>query len=159
MTLSSRVALPLAAAFLATGLLLPAAARAADAPKGPPACAAINFRPVPSGQSDGVQDAGLYTSRFGKIELKATVKGGEPEDYFVEFNKKKMQPLSGAIPKNIANCLGSKKVPVPTKADNGACTGTRFRLVIDRTGSPKIAVLYGLRGGSWQPCTVGTVDV
>ena len=58
--------------------------------KGPPACAKIEFRPVPSGQNDGEVDAGLYKSRFGKLELRATVKGGEPQDYYLVRNGQKL---------------------------------------------------------------------
>src|ERR687883_1947074 len=57
--------------------------------KGPPSCAAIKFRPVASGMQDGEQDAGLYKSRFGKIELRATVKQGEAQDYFIVSNGQK----------------------------------------------------------------------
>ena len=52
-------------------------AAAADS-GGPPACAKILFRPLVSGLNDGEQEAGIYTSRFSHLELKAAVKGGEP---------------------------------------------------------------------------------
>ena len=76
------------------GLASPALAAAPE--KTPPACAAIAFRPVASGMTDGDQDAGLYRSRFGRMVLKATVKGGEAQDYHVEVDGK--QPAAAASP-------------------------------------------------------------
>lgn len=63
-----------AAAFALVGIA--ALAGPAEA-KDPPACAAVSFRTIVPGGPDGEQDAGLYKSRFGKIEVKADVKGGQ----------------------------------------------------------------------------------
>src|ERR1700730_18730471 len=70
---------------------------AAAADKGPPACAKILFRPLPPGQNDGEQEAGIYTSRFSHLELKGTVKSGEAQDYYLTTHNKKLTPLT-AIP-------------------------------------------------------------
>ena len=71
-------------------LSLPAlAATAATKPpaqKAPPACAAITFRPLPSGMTDGEQQAGMYKSRHARLALHAQVKQGEP---VIEFGAAK----------------------------------------------------------------------
>ena len=36
----------------------------------------LTFRPLTSDAGEGEQDAGLYKSRFGRIVVKGTVKGG-----------------------------------------------------------------------------------
>ena len=48
----------------------------ATAGKAAPSCAALAFRPVPAGASDGEQSAGMYRSRFARLELRASVKSG-----------------------------------------------------------------------------------
>src|SRR5262249_33486945 len=124
--------------------------------KGPPACAKIEFRPIPSGQADGEADAGLYKSRFGKIEVRAAVKSGEPQDYYVVVNGKKLAPLSGALPKGVESCAAEKRVPAPGKAVD-ACTGDRFAVLINHAGQQKLAVLYGRQSGKWQFCRAGEI--
>src|SRR5689334_6042589 len=96
----------------------------AFAAKEPPSCAAIRFRPLTSGMQDGEQDAGLYKSRFGKLEVRATVKGGEAQDYYVVANGKKLTPVSGGLPKSAASCAQQKKMPTPaSQAAASSCTG------------------------------------
>ena len=73
MLTTTRIALIGLLSLAGASLALPLQAQSA---KEPPSCAAIKFRAVPSGMTDGEQDAGLYKSRFGRIELKATVKTG-----------------------------------------------------------------------------------
>jgi len=95
-------------AAFAIGVLVSGAAvaqtkKAAVDGKVPPACSAIKFRPVPSGMADGEQDAGLYKSRFGTIMVRATVKGGEAQDYFVVVNGKKPQAIAGGPPAHVAD--------------------------------------------------------
>src|SRR5579859_1676838 len=85
-----------------------APAQAAD---GPPQCAKIVFRALPSGQNDGEQEAGIYTSRFNHLELKAMVKSGEAQDYYVTTHNKKLAPLTGALPAAAVNCAKEKKMP------------------------------------------------
>jgi len=127
-------------------------AKAADR-KEAPACGAISFRPLASGMSDGEQDAGLYKSRFVKIEVKATVKGGEPQEYHMVINGKAPTPVNGALPKSADRCLQSKHVVVPVKMMQGACTGTRFRVVTHHEGEDRVAMFFGLKGGEWELCS------
>ena len=126
--------------------------------KGPPSCAAIKFRPVASGMQDGEQDAGLYKSRFGKIELRATVKQGEAQDYFIVSNGQKAG-AANALPKSAEGCARDKKMPIPAAATKTAdsCTGQRFNVVIDREGQQKVAMLYALDGRQWKFCRANTL--
>jgi hypothetical protein len=135
------------------------AALAAPAPsqaKEPPQCAKIEFRPVPSGMTDGEQDAGLYKSRFGKLEVRATVKEGEPRDYYVVVNGKQLAPLTGAVPKSAESCAQEKRLAAPGKPVD-ACTGQKFATVIDRAGDKRTVLLYALQGREWKFCRAGTV--
>ncbi|MDR3516402.1 MAG: hypothetical protein P4M00_11330 [Azospirillaceae bacterium] len=139
----------LAAAALATGTM---PAHAAD--KQPPTCAAISFRPLASGMADGDYDAGLYQSRFARITLKGTVKGGTATNYFLTLNGKQPETLKD-LPKTASGCLASKHVVLPAKTQPaGACTGDRFRVVIFNTGKEKVTALFGLHGAAWDLCTV-----
>jgi hypothetical protein len=127
---------------------------AAPPQKTPPACAAIAFRPVASGMTDGEQDAGLYKSRFGRIELKATVKSGEAQDYHVEVDGK--QPTAVATPPaGLAGCAKSKKLPAPAAA-SGACTGDGFKVVIEHVGKGRLVALYARNGKDWRFCRAGS---
>jgi len=131
------------------------AVASADAAEGkqPPACAAISFRPIVGTPPDGETDAGLYKSRFVKIELKATVKAGLPQTYYMLINGKRPDALAGGVPKGSDGCLKSKHVAVPVKTQGATCTGNRFRVVISRSGNDKVAMLFGLQGNDWQFCS------
>jgi hypothetical protein len=129
--------------------------RAEAAEKGPPACAKIFFRPLPSGQNDGEQEAGIYTSRFVHLELKAEVKSGEAQDYYVTERNKKLEPLT-TVPAAAAGCAKAKKLPAPTKAAT-SCSGQRFATVIAHSGKEKVVLLYGLRDNSWQYCSAAAL--
>jgi hypothetical protein len=137
----------------AAGLILAAPAQAA---KEPPKCAKIEFRPVPSGMTDGEQDAGLYKSRFGKLEVRATVKQGEPENYYVVAKGQQLAPVTGALPASAEHCAKDKKVSAPGKAVD-KCTGQKLATVIDSAGSKKVIMLYALQGREWKFCRAGTV--
>jgi hypothetical protein len=142
--------------LLAAGGLAVVSADAAEG-KEPPTCSAISFRPLLPGAPDGEQDAGLYKSRFVKLELKATVKGGAPETYYLLINGKRPEPLAGGVPKGANDCLKSKHVAVPVKTQGETCTGNRFRVVIERTGDHKTAMLFGLQGNDWLFCSVARI--
>ncbi len=142
--------------LLAAGGLAVASADAAEG-KQPPACAAISFRALAGGAPDGEQDAGLYKSRYVKIELKATVKGGAPETYYMLINGKRPDALAGGVPKSAEGCLKSKHVAVPVKAQGATCTGTRFRVAIERSGDHKTAMLFGLQGNDWLFCSAAKI--
>ena len=130
-----------------------AQSRAAD--KEPPACAALTFRPVPSGMSDGEQNAGLYKSRFGRIEVMATVKNGEAQNYFVEVNGKPPGSLNGTPPKSIDTCAKAKRLGAVTTPPE-SCLGDRLAVLIDHTGDHRYVVLYAHHSGEWHFCSAGS---
>ena len=143
------VAAAMAAAALGTFPIASAWAQA----KQPPSCAAITFRPIPPGMSDGQQDAGLYRSRFGLIEVKGMVKGGLATSYFVMFNNKKLDDASNP-PASVASCASAKHLPAPGKAAD-TCTPDKFQLIVNHTGDKRYFVLYGRQSGKWQVCSSG----
>ena len=145
-----------AAAAVGLAALGASGPQAAAADSGPPACAKILFRPLLSGLNDGEQEAGIYTSRFGHIELKATVKGGEPQDYYLTAKNKPLGALPGAVPPAAVDCVKDKKMPLPSKA-GASCTGQRFATVIAHSGKEKVALLYGLHDREWVYCSAGTI--
>ena len=126
--------------------------RAAD--KEPPACAAITFRPVPSGLSDGEQNAGLYKSRFGRIEVMAAVKNGEAVDYFVDVNGKRPAAISGALPESVAACAKAKRLGAAANPPEH-CLGDKLAVLIDHTSAQRYVLLYAHRGSEWHFCSVG----
>ncbi|PWC39306.1 hypothetical protein [Azospirillum sp. TSO35-2] len=154
LSLRAGAASAFAALLLAGGLAgLSTPAEAKD----PPSCAAISFRPLVPGGPDGEQDAGLYKSRFGKIEVKADVKGGQATNYYMVLNGKKVDGPA-APPKLSESCLKSKHVKVPViKQSSGACTGSRFRVVVDRSGGKPVAAFFGLQGDDWAYCSATTL--
>lgn len=132
------------------------AAAANKAPaKGPPACAAITFRPLPAGMPDGEQQAGMYKSRHARLELRAEVKQGNPVDYYVTAGGKRIAAAPGNLPEEAAKCTATKKMPKP-EAPSSSCTGQRFRVVIAHAGNQRLALLYAEGGGSWRFCSAGT---
>jgi len=138
--------------------ILATPALAAEPAKQPPACSKLEFRPVaPGAQSEGDAEAGIYKSRFIRLEVKAAMKGGEPQDYFVVANGKKLEPFSGQLPPHAAECAAEKKVPAPAQAASGACTGDRFAVVLDNKGGEKLAMLYARKGKQWSFCRAGLV--
>jgi hypothetical protein len=140
------------AVLVAAAVALGAPARGAE--KEPPACAAITFRPVPSGLSDGEQNAGLYKSRFGRIEVMATVKSGEAVDYFVNVNGKRPDALSGKLPESIGACAKAKRLgPIGNPPDH--CLGDKLAVLIDHTGTQRYVLLYAHRGSEWHFCSAG----
>jgi len=119
------------------------------------ACAAITFRPLPTGLADSEQQAGFYASRFAKITLMGQIKGGQGVNYYLTLDNHKPDPLSGALPKSITPCLTSKHIalPAPVQAE-GQCTGDRFRVVVATEAKAKYVLLYGLHGDAWAQCSV-----
>jgi hypothetical protein len=142
---------------LALGMAALAASAAAKPPaeKVPPACAAIAFRALASGISDGDQQAGIYKSRHGTIELHAEVKQGQPVDYYVVADGKRLAAAPASLPDSAAACAVAKKMPKPAAAAS-PCTGQRFKVVIAHAGSERLALLYGLDSATWRFCTAGS---
>ena len=134
------------------------AATAANKPspqRAPPACAAIAFRPLPSGMTDGEQQAGMYKSRHARLALHAQVKQGEPVDYFVVASGKRLAAGPASLPEAAASCAAAKKMPAPgTPASS--CTGQRFTVVVAHAGNERLAMLYALDGSTWRFCTAGS---
>lgn len=125
----------------------------------PPACAAISFRPLPTGSlNEGDNQAGHYRSRFGSIDVVGNVKSGQVTGYRLQVNNKAVTPLKGDVPKSSYDCLKAKHVKTPPKAIGGACMGDRFRVVIDSSGQKKLIMLFGLQGDEWQLCESGVPE-
>jgi hypothetical protein len=142
---------------LALGLPVVAATAAHKPPaqKAPPACAAITFRPLPSGMTDGEQQAGMYKSRHARLALHAQVKQGEPVDYFVVAGGKRLAAGPASLPEAAASCAAAKKMPAPGTAAS-SCTGQRFTVVVAHAGNERLAMLYALDGSAWRFCTAGS---
>src|SRR5271166_3166009 len=87
---------------LGFAVLTAGAATKPPAQKAAPACAAIVFRPVPSGMTDGEQQAGVYKSRHARLELRAVVKQGEPVDYFVVAAGRHLPAAPAILPASAA---------------------------------------------------------
>ena len=141
---------------LALGVVLLPAKATTKTPtqKAPPACAAITFRAVPSGMTDGEQQAGMYKSRHARLALHAEVKQGEPVDYFVLAGGKRLAAAPASLPEAAARCATAKKMPAPG-APASSCTGQRFTVIVAHSGNERVAMLYGLDGNNWRFCTAG----
>jgi hypothetical protein len=148
---------------LAVGVVLalsfPAAAATASnkppAQKAPPACAAITFHPLPSGMTDGEQQAGMYKSRHARLALHAQVKQGEPVDYFVVASGKRLAGGPASLPETATSCAAAKKMPAPATPAS-SCTGQRFTVVVAHSGNDRLAMLYALDDTAWRFCTAGS---
>jgi hypothetical protein len=143
---------------LALGLgvvLLAAPVLAAEPKKGPPSCAAIDFRPVAAGAADGEHEAGLYRSRFGRIEVMATVKGGQAQDYHAVVNGRPLKALTALLQAAI-DCVASKKVPATARSAAACGEASKLRVVVAQAGADKVIATYGLKGRSWTLCKAGT---
>jgi hypothetical protein len=120
-----------------------------------PACSAISFRPLPPGMPDGEQQAGMYKSRRGRLELRAEVKQGNPSDYYVTSGGKRITAAGSSLPEAVVTCAAAKKMPKP-ETSASSCTGQRFTVVVAHSGDQRMALLYGQDGGSWHFCSAGT---
>jgi len=142
--------LALGAAGFAAGL---PASPARSAANEPPSCASIAFRPLPSGATDGDQEAGLYKSRFGRIIVTGTVKGGQVQGYYVTVNDKR-PPDAGTLPPSVAACAAAKHLPAPGKPE-ASCVGDRLQVLVDHSGAKRYVLLYARQSGKWGLCSVG----
>ena len=144
--------LVLGAAALAALLQAPPAWSAAA--KEAPACAAIGFRPLPAGAADGDQDTGLYKSRFGRITVTGTVKGGQVEGYYVTVDGTRPTD-AGTLPASVASCAAAKHMPAPGKPET-SCVGDRLQVLVDHSGAKRYVLLYARQSGKWGLCSAGT---
>jgi len=135
--------------------VFPAVAATKVPGKAAPACAAITFRPLPAGMSDGEQQAGMYKSRHGRLELRGEVKQGTPVDYYVTTGGKRIAAAPANLPGAAASCAATKKMPKP-ESPASSCTGQRFTVVVAHDGDQRLALLYGQDGSSWRFCSAGT---
>jgi hypothetical protein len=140
----------IAALLLGGGTLLPAEA----APPTRPNCAAVALRPMLVRPGDGPQDAGLYKFRFGRIEVKASVKNGATESYSIEMNGKPLNAVNGKLPASVLACAKAKRLSVPGTAD-GACIGDQLTVMTDYSGDNRYILLYAHRAGIWHFCSAG----
>jgi hypothetical protein len=142
--------------IVAIGLAVALAAiPAKSATKAAPACSAISFRPLPPGMPDGEQQAGIYKSRHGRLELRAEVKQGNPSDYYVTSAGKRVAAAPSTLPEAAVTCAAAKKMPKPDTPAS-SCTGQRFTVVVAHAGDQRLALLYGQDGASWHFCSAGT---
>ena len=150
-----------ACAGLALGMMAAAGAFAATkhpaekGAKGPPACGALTFRAVASGASDGEQQAGFYRSRYGTLALHADVKQGQPVDYFVLADGKRLAAAPSTLPDWAVSCVAKKGLPEPAAAGLSPCTGQRFKIALAHAGDQRLALLYGFDGSAWHFCSAG----
>ena len=135
-------------------ILMPDAALA-QGKKEPPSCSAITFRPLPDGASDGEEEAGLYKSRFGRIVVNGSVKGGQAQNYYVTVNGTRLMAAGGNLPASVAACAKAKKLPAPGKAAE-PCLGDRFQVLVSHADKRRHVLFYGRNGGKWQLCSAGT---
>ena len=84
----------------------------AAAGKAAPSCAALPFGPVPAGASDGEQTAGMYRSRFARLELRATLQNGAAANYYIVSGGTRLA-AAPAVPPAVGNCANAKKMPNP----------------------------------------------
>jgi hypothetical protein len=145
-------------AGLALGMIALGAVAATRHPaeNGPPACGALTFRAVASGASDGVQQAGFYRSRYGTLAVHANVKQGQPADYFVLADGKRLAAAPATLPDWAANCAAHKKLPAPAGAGASPCTGQQFKVALAHAGNQRVALLYGFDGSAWHFCSAGS---
>src|SRR5947209_10232937 len=112
--------------------------------KSAPSCAAIAFRPLPGGMSDGEQTAGMYRSRFARLELRASVQNGAAANYYIVAGGARL-PAAKGLPEAAANCASLKKMPLPQAATD-SCTGDRFMMVVAHGDDKRYAMLYAASG-------------
>src|SRR5947209_14306406 len=144
-----------AISFLLAWAAFPVEAATRAPGKAAPACSAISFRPLPPGMPDGEQEAGIYKSRNGRLELRAEVKQGNPSDYYVTSAGKRVAAAASNLPEAAVTCAAAKKMPKP-ETPASSCTGQRFRVVVAHAGDQRVAPLYSQDGGSWHFCSAGT---
>jgi hypothetical protein len=127
--------------------------------KQPPACGAVNFRPIEGSPAEGQQQAGYYRSRFARIQLMAEVKDGQARNYRMLLNGEPAGGAGGTPPRGSEECLRSKGVATPVEAlPAGQCTGARFRVVTDRRAQPASAILLALQGDRWKLCETAPLE-
>ena len=85
----------------------------------------------------------------------AKVENGVPVDYFVEFNGKPPEALSGAVPASVATCAKAKLRGI-VGAPPEHCVGDRLAVLIDHYADRRYILLYVQRGKEWYFCSAGS---
>src|SRR5258707_14589064 len=111
--MSTKIAIGIGLALGIAAATATAATKPPAAQKAPPSCAAIAFRAVPSGMTDGEQQAGMYKSRHARLELHAQVKQGEAVDHFVIAGGKRIATPPGSLPGARPDYAAAKKRTPP----------------------------------------------
>lgn len=117
-------------------------------------CAAIAFHPVAPGTADGQQEAGYYKSRLGRIEVRASVKGGTVTRYYVSLDGAVLAPLHVALPPLVAACAKAKGLAPPLHP-NSSCVGDRLVVMIADADGHHYLLLYVHHGHAWHFCSAG----
>ena len=146
-----RLAFVLVAVGAVIGLARPAPAAEALSSQN---CAAIAFHPVAPGTADGQQEAGYYKSRLGRIEVRASVKGGTATRYYVSLDDAVLASLRAALPPLVAACAKAKGLTPPIHPDS-SCVGDRLVVLIADTEGHHYLLLYARRGHAWRFCSAG----
>jgi len=108
---------------------------------------------VPAGASDGEQTAGMYRSRFARLELRASVQNGAPANYYIVAGGTRITAAQG-LPEAATNCATLKKMPKPQAAVD-SCTGDRFTMIVAHAADKRYALLYAANGNNWRFCNAG----
>lgn len=117
-------------------------------------CAAIAFHPVAPGTADGQQEAGFYKSRLGRVEVRASVKGGTVMRYYVSLDGAVLAPVRAALPPLVAACAKAKRLAPPLHSDSN-CVGDRLVVMIADADGHHYLLLYARRGHAWHFCSAG----
>jgi len=117
-------------------------------------CAAIAFHPVAPGTSDGQQEAGYYKSRLGRIEVRASVKGGTATRYYVSLDGAVLASLRAPLPPLVAACAKAKGLSPPLHSDS-SCVGDRLVVMIADADGHHYLLLYARHGHAWHFCSAG----
>lgn len=146
-----RLAWTLIATLTAFGFVLPAHAAERLSSRN---CAAIAFHSVAPGSGEGEQEAGYYKSRLGRIEVRASVKGGKAWRYYVALDGAVMASVRGALPPLVAACAKAKRLGPPLHADS-SCAGDRLVVLIADADKSHYLLLYARRNRTWHFCSAG----
>ena len=90
-----------AGVVVALAAFVPAATAKGPA-KAPPACSAITFRSLAAGMTDGEHEAGMYKSRYGRLELYGEVKQGPRSTITCSRAASASPPLPAASPRRLS---------------------------------------------------------
>lgn len=117
-------------------------------------CAAIAFHPLPSGRADGEHEAGYYKSRLGRIDVRAFVRNGAPQYYYVALDGAPLVQVHGPLPPLVVACAKAKRLTAPVRPDR-SCLGDRLVVLIADADEHHYLLLYARHGRVWRFCSAG----